>query len=120
MVSSTVAVGLQKLVSVSAKKNTSIEKEHQGIGKVSRSTYLAYLRSFDSMWLAILFCMFQLVMIASEVVMRLSLGWWADSKMVDHDGNIFINYYGALLALTICSAFGAAFSMAIMRVKASM
>ena len=116
----TLAVGLQNLVSASAKKNTSIEKEYQGIGKVSRSTYMAYLRSFDCMWLAIFFCMFQLVMIASEVVMRLSLGWWADSKMVDHDGNIFINYYGALLALTICSAFGAAFSMAIMRVKASM
>ena len=117
---STVAVGFRKLISGSEKKKASIEKEHQGVGTVSRSTYIAYLKSFDSSWLGgIFYFMLQVVMIACDVVTRLSLGWWADSMVVGQDGKVYILQYGASLALSACSTLGASFSMAIMIVNSS-
>ena len=116
---SSVAVGLRKLISVSEKKKASIEKEHQAIGTVSSSTYIAYLKSFDSLWLGIFFFMLQFLMIASDVLMRLSLGWWADSRVVDKDDNVYIMQYGASLAFSACSTLGVSFSMAVMIVNAS-
>ena len=117
--SSTVTEGFQKLMSASEKKKASIEKEHQAVGTVSSSTYIAYLKSFDSLWLGIFFFVLQFVMIASDVVMRLSLGWWADSMVVGQDGKVYILQYGASLALSACSTLGASFCIAIMIVNAS-
>ena len=113
-------MGFRKLISASEKKKASIEKEQQAVGTVSSSTYIAYLKSFDSSWLGgIFYLMLQFVRIASDVVMRLSLGWWADSRVVDKDDNVYIMQYGASLAFSACSTLGVSFSMAVMIVNAS-
>ena len=117
--SSTVTKGFQKLISASEKKKASIEKEHQAVGTVSSSTYIAYLKSFDSLWLGIFFFVLQFVMIASDVLMRLYLGWWADSRVVGQDDNVYILQYGASLAFNAFSTLGASFCIGIMIVNAS-
>ena len=104
--------------SASEKKRTSIEKEHQAVGTVSRSTYKAYFKSIDSKWLVLLYLTLQVVKIASDVVMRLSLGWWSDSRMVGQHDN-YLRQYGATLALVAVSTLGANVSLVIMMVRAS-
>ena len=116
---STIGMGLQKLVlSASERKKASIEKEYQFVGSVSSSTYKAYLKSVDSKWLVLLYLSMQVVKIAADVVMRLSLGWWSDSRMVgQHD--YYIQQYGASLVFSVFSTLGANVLLAIMMVTAS-
>ena len=88
---STLSVGLQKLVSEqSERKKASIEKEHKAVGTVSSCTYMAYLKSIHPKCLVFLFLVMQVVKMASNVVMTLSVGWWADISLVTQQENYIL------------------------------
>ena len=117
---STLSVGLQKLVSEqSERKKASIEKEHKAVGTVSSCTYMAYLKSIHPKCLVFLFLVMQVVKMASNVVMTLSVGWWADLSLVTQHEN-YIQHYGAFLFLYGFSNIVANILTKIIMVSASM
>ena len=113
-------MGLQKLISLQSEgKKAPIEKEHQAVGTVSSCTYMAYLKSIHPKSLVFLFLVMQVVKIASNAAMTLSLGWWADSSLV-RQNEYFIQHYGAYLFLNGFSSIGANILTTIIMVSASM
>ena len=117
---STLSVGLQKLILVqSERKKVSIEKEHKALGTVSSCTYMAYLKSIHPKCLVFLFLVMQVVKMASNVVMTLSLGWWADLSLVTQHEN-YPQQYGAFLFLNGFSNIAANILATIMMVSASL
>ena len=117
---STLSVGLQKLISVQYEgKKVSIEKEHKALGTVSSCTYMAYLKSIHPKCLVFLFLVMQVVKMASNVVMTLSLGWWADLSLVTQHEN-YTQQYGAFLFLNGFSNIAANILATIMMVSASL
>ena len=112
--------GLQRLISVqSERKKASIEKENKAVGTVSSCTYMAYLKSIHPKCLVFLFLVMQVVKMASNVVMTLSLGWWADLSLVKQH-EYYIEQYGAFLFLYVFSNIVANILTTIIMVSASM
>ena len=110
-------MGLQKLMS--EQKKASIDKEHQAVGAVSSGTYTTYLRSVHPKCLILLFLVTQVLKIAFNTLMTLSLGSWADSTLVgQHDH--YMQQYGTYLFFNAISSTTANILLTIMMVSASM